>query len=81
MYGKNYDWRGARNVFDEMSEQDTICWTSVISALTRNDLFEEALGLFCEMGRRYGLCPDAFMVGTVLTACGNLGRLRQGKDK
>lgn len=80
MYGKNYDWRGACNVFDEMSEQDTICWTSVISALTRNDLFEEALGLFCEMGRRYGLCPDASTFGTVLTACGNLGRLRQGKE-
>lgn len=58
-----------------MSEQVTICWTPVVSVLTRYDLFEAALGLFCEMGRRrrHGLCPDAFTFGTVLTLMGTWG--------
>lgn len=29
MYGKIYDWRGVRNMFNEMSEHNIICWTSV----------------------------------------------------
>ncbi|XP_057487293.1 pentatricopeptide repeat-containing protein At1g03540-like [Actinidia eriantha] len=80
MYGRNYESGDARQVFDELLEPDAICWTSVISALTRNDSFEDALGFFYSMQRIYGLSPDEFTFGTVLTACGNLGWLRQGKE-
>ncbi|XAR55468.1 hypothetical protein NMG60_11035542 [Bertholletia excelsa] len=80
MYGRNLDSRSARELFEEMLIPDAICWTSVISALTRNDLFGEALEFFYSMQRIYGLLPDIFTFGTVLTACGNLGRLRQGKQ-
>ncbi|KAK3441028.1 hypothetical protein EUGRSUZ_B01284 [Eucalyptus grandis] len=54
MYGRNCCLNEARRVFDELPEPDAICWTSVISAYTRNDI--------------------------VLTACGNLGWLKQGKQ-
>ena len=80
MYGRNYESGDARQLFDELPEPDAICWTSVISAFTRNDLFEEALGFFYVMQRNHGLIPDEFTLGTVLTACGNLGRLKQGKE-
>lgn len=80
MYGRNYRSVDARRLFDEMSEPGAICWTSVISAFTRSDLFEEALGFFYLMQRNHGLLPDGFTFGTVLTACGNLGRLRQGRE-
>ncbi|XP_052177386.1 pentatricopeptide repeat-containing protein At1g03540 [Diospyros lotus] len=80
MYGRNYEPRKARQLFDELAEPDAICWTSVISAFTRNDLFGEALGFFYSMQRDYCLLPDGFTFGTVLTACGNLGRPRQGKE-
>ncbi|KAI8009103.1 Pentatricopeptide repeat-containing protein [Camellia lanceoleosa] len=80
MYGKNYESKDARQLFDELLEPDAICWTSVISALTRNDLFKKALGFFYLMQRKYGLSPDGFTFGTVLTACGNLGTLKQGKE-
>nr|XP_043608297.1 pentatricopeptide repeat-containing protein At1g03540 [Erigeron canadensis] len=80
MYGRNYVSCDARKLFDELPEPDSVCWTSVISALTRNDLFEDALGFFFCMMRRYRMCPDGFTFGTVLTACGNLGRLKQGKE-
>ncbi|XP_007043513.2 PREDICTED: pentatricopeptide repeat-containing protein At1g03540 [Theobroma cacao] len=79
-YGRNWQLKEACEIFDELPEPDAICWTSVISALTRNDLFEEALRFFYLMHRNHGLSPDGFTFGTVLTACGNLGRLRQGKQ-
>ncbi|KAL6136775.1 hypothetical protein ACLB2K_062070 [Fragaria x ananassa] len=80
MYGRNHRPGDARQLFDEMREPGAICWTSVISALTRSDLFREALGYFYLMQRCYGLFPDGFTFGTVLTACGNLERLRQGRQ-
>ncbi|KAL7000331.1 Pentatricopeptide repeat-containing protein [Sarracenia purpurea var. burkii] len=80
MYGRNSESNDAFQLFDELLEPDAICWTSVISAFTRNDLFGEALGFFYSMQRNHGLLPDEFTIGTVLTACGNLGRLRQGKE-
>lgn len=82
MYGRNYCSSEARKLFDELLVPDLICWTSVISALTRNDQFEEALEFFFMMQRihNHELKPDSFTFGTVLTACGNLGRLKQGKQ-
>lgn len=80
MYGRNYGVEDARRMFDELLEPDAICWTSVISAMTRNDLYEQALAFFYLMQRNHGLSPDGFTFGTVLTACGNLGRLKQGKE-
>ncbi|KAJ8556170.1 hypothetical protein K7X08_022928 [Anisodus acutangulus] len=80
MYGKNYDFSSALKLFDEMPKPDAVCWTSVISALTRNELHEEALRFFYTMHRRNGLLPDLFTFGSVLTALGNSGRSRQGRE-
>ncbi|KAI3812222.1 hypothetical protein L1987_16929 [Smallanthus sonchifolius] len=80
MYGRNYVSYDAQKLFDELLEPDSICWTSVISAFTRNDQFEEALVFFLSMPRKHQMSPDGFTFGTVLTACGNLGRLKQGKE-
>ncbi|XXG70489.1 hypothetical protein AAC387_Pa06g3245 [Persea americana] len=80
MYGRNFEVDDARKVFDEMLGPDGICWTSVISALTRCDQFDEALGFFYSMQKNCSLFADGFTFGTVLTACGNLGRLKQGKE-
>ncbi|XP_023646065.1 pentatricopeptide repeat-containing protein At1g03540 isoform X2 [Capsella rubella] len=80
MYGVNQEPVDARRVFDEMPEPDIICWTAVLSAFSKNDLYEEALGLFYAMHREKGLVPDGSTFGTVLTACGNLRRLKQGKE-
>lgn len=80
MYGRNHEVQDARRLFDEMLEPDAICWTSVIAAFTRNDLFEEALEFFYVMHRDHKLIPDGFTFGTVLTACANSNRLRQGKE-
>ncbi|KAI3698255.1 hypothetical protein L2E82_41643 [Cichorium intybus] len=54
--------------------------TSVISAFTKNDLFQEALVFFISMLRKNKMSPDSFTFGTILTACANLGKLKQGKS-
>ncbi|KAL2483258.1 Pentatricopeptide repeat-containing protein [Forsythia ovata] len=80
MYGRNHQPGDSLKVFEEMLEPDFICWTSVISALTRSDLYAEALQLFYFMHRHYGFSPDGYTFGSILTALGNLGRLKQGKE-
>lgn len=80
MYGKNLRPLDARKVFDEMSEPDSVCWTSMISAYTRTDFYAEALELFCRMLGTYGDCLDDFTFGSVLMALANLGRVEQGKE-
>ncbi|KAH7576878.1 hypothetical protein JRO89_XS01G0169700 [Xanthoceras sorbifolium] len=80
MYGRNCESKDARQLFDELPVPDTICWTSVISAFTRNDMYEEALEFFYLMQKQHGFLADEFTFGTVLTACGNLGKLKQGKE-
>ncbi|XP_015089503.1 pentatricopeptide repeat-containing protein At1g03540 [Solanum pennellii] len=80
MYGKNYASGDALKLFDELPEPDAVCWTSVISSLTRNELHEEALGFFYTMHKKNGLAPDLFTFGSVLTALGNSGRTRQGRQ-
>ncbi|XP_072966254.1 pentatricopeptide repeat-containing protein At1g03540-like [Typha angustifolia] len=81
-YGRNSASEDARRVFDELPEPDAICWTSIISAFTRNDRFQDAVAHFYLMNRRHPLesLPDGFTFGTVMTALGNLGRPRQGKQ-
>ncbi|KAL6513184.1 hypothetical protein OROGR_020670 [Orobanche gracilis] len=80
MYGSNSLPSDAHRMFDEMHEPDPICWTSVISAFTKNDLYEEALRFFYLMQRKYGFLPDQHTFGSILMACGNLGRSKQGKE-
>lgn len=80
MYGKNHNTKDAHQMFDELAEPDTVCWTSVVSAMTKNDSFETALILFRSMNQDVGFSGDEFTFGSVLTACGNLRRLRQGKQ-
>ncbi|KAI4369572.1 hypothetical protein MLD38_017997 [Melastoma candidum] len=82
MYGKQGCVDDAWGVFRELAydDKDVVCWTSMISAFTRNDYYEDALRLFCLMPRGGGLWPDNFTFGSILTACGNLGRLKQGKE-
>ncbi|KAK6142526.1 hypothetical protein DH2020_022874 [Rehmannia glutinosa] len=80
MYGRSCRPSDCRQLFDEMVEPDAVCCTSVISALTRCDLYQEALGMFHLMFRKYGFLPDWFTFGSAFTALGNLERLKQGKE-
>ncbi|XP_074317674.1 pentatricopeptide repeat-containing protein At1g03540 [Silene latifolia] len=80
MYGKCEQLMYVRHLFDQLPEPDAVCWSSVISCLTKNELYEEGLTYFYLMQRKHKLVPDEFTYGSILTACGNLGRLKQGKQ-
>ncbi|XP_051115049.1 pentatricopeptide repeat-containing protein At1g03540 [Andrographis paniculata] len=80
MYGRSSMPNECHQLFDEMPEPDDVCCTSVISALTRCDCYQQALGMFYLMSRKYGFWPDCFTFGSTLTALGNLERLKQGKE-
>ena len=80
MYGSNSSPQDALQMFDEIRSPDAICWTSAISALTRNDEFDAALATFFFVRRNHHLVADGFTYGSLLTALGNLRRLLQGKQ-
>ncbi|KAI3988196.1 hypothetical protein MKX01_011985, partial [Papaver californicum] len=77
MYGENAGSDDSRRVFDEMPEPDFVCLTTVILEFTRNDRYGEDLEFYYSMQSKYNLVADEFTFGTVLTACGNLGRVKQ----
>ncbi|KAF5206365.1 Pentatricopeptide repeat [Thalictrum thalictroides] len=69
----------SRRLFNEMPEKDSISWTAMVTGLTQNGLEREAINVFREM-RQENLALDQFTFGSVLTACGGLLALEQGKQ-
>ena len=69
----------SRHLFYDMRERDSISWTTMIAGYTQNGLYEEAVDLFREM-RLENLEMDQYTFGSVLTACGGLMALQEGKQ-
>lgn len=69
----------ASKLFLSMSEKDSISWTTVITGLTQNGLDSEAVDCFRSM-RLNGFSADQFTFGSILTACGGLLALQEGKQ-
>lgn len=69
----------SKRLFGEMRERDSISWTTMVTGLTQVGLEMEALGFFREM-RSAGVAIDQYTFGSVLTACGGLPALREGKQ-
>ncbi|CAN4124673.1 unnamed protein product [Withania somnifera] len=71
--------RESRSLFQNMPERDLISWTTMITGLTQNGLDKEAPVLFRRM-RLEGLPIDQFTFGSILTACGGLQAIEEGKQ-
>ncbi|XP_031121716.1 putative pentatricopeptide repeat-containing protein At1g68930 [Ipomoea triloba] len=69
----------AERLFMCLPERDSISWTTMITGLTQNGLDIKALEIFREM-RLEGLAIDQFTFGSILTACGSLLALEEGKQ-
>ncbi|KAJ8755576.1 hypothetical protein K2173_022155 [Erythroxylum novogranatense] len=78
MYSKCAQIGDARKVFDEIHGTNLVCWTSMIVGYARMDLFKEAIELFREM-QHVGVRADAPLVACIISVCGHLGALDQGK--
>lgn len=69
----------SKMLFHNMKEKDSISWTTMITGLTQNGLEGEAIAFFREMGSK-GLEIDQFTYGSVLTACGSLLAVDEGRQ-
>lgn len=71
--------KDSKRLFHGMKERDSISWTTMITGLIQNGLEAEAMDLFRDM-RQEGMAMDQYTFGSVLTACGGLMALKEGKE-
>ncbi|PRQ30138.1 putative tetratricopeptide-like helical domain, DYW domain-containing protein [Rosa chinensis] len=69
----------SRGVFELFEECDLVSWNTMISSLSQNDRFVEALEFFRLMILE-GIRPDGVTVASVLPACSHLEMLEAGKE-
>ncbi|KAG9147111.1 hypothetical protein Leryth_005340 [Lithospermum erythrorhizon] len=68
----------SRKVFDEMSDRDLVCWTTMITAYERGGMATEALRLFWNM-QQERFFMDGVIAISVASAIGQLGYGRNAK--
>lgn len=78
VYAKCGEMESAQDVFNEIEGRNVVSWTSLIAGYVQNDCSEEGLCLFNRM-RESLLGGNQFTVGSLVTGCGKLGALHQGK--
>ncbi|MED6119294.1 hypothetical protein PIB30_010536 [Stylosanthes scabra] len=78
VYAKSGDLDAAKKVFDEMSRRDIASWNVMISGLAQGSWPNEAMDLFNRM-KEEGWKPDEVTVLGALSACSQLGAVRQGE--
>ncbi|KAG4116375.1 hypothetical protein ERO13_D12G165700v2 [Gossypium hirsutum] len=78
MYAKCRQIKCARKVFGEILYRNVVSWTSMLAGYVQNNCSKEALVLFNRM-REAMVESNQFTLGSLVTACGKLGALHQGK--
>ncbi|KAJ4981404.1 hypothetical protein NE237_032241 [Protea cynaroides] len=68
MYSKLGKVDAARVVFDQMHQRNEASWNTMISGYVREGLYQEAIGLFCEM-QDEGIYINEFVLASLITAC------------
>ncbi|XP_049393724.1 pentatricopeptide repeat-containing protein At5g16860 [Solanum stenotomum] len=79
MYSKSGDVDAARLVFDNMSQRNTVSWTSLMTGYGMHGRGEEALQVFNVM-RGEGLPIDGVTFLVVLYACSHSGMVDKGMN-
>ncbi|KAM2308147.1 hypothetical protein COP1_030299 [Malus domestica] len=70
----------AKLVFQSIENPSSISlWNGLMTAYTKNFMFNEALELFGSLLRYPYLCPDSYTYPSVLKGCGALGEVSLGK--
>ncbi|QCE13214.1 pentatricopeptide repeat-containing protein At3g57430, chloroplastic [Vigna unguiculata] len=79
MYARLGRVSDAKALFDVFDGKDIVSWNTIISSLSQNDRFEEAL-MYMYLMIVDGVRPDGVTLASVLPACSQLERLRIGKE-
>ncbi|KAJ1412886.1 Tetratricopeptide-like helical domain superfamily [Sesbania bispinosa] len=69
----------ARLLFDGLEVKTTVTWTTIIAGYTKQGRSEVSLKLFNQM-REGDVCPDKYVLSSVLSACSMLEFLQGGKQ-
>ncbi|KAF8377115.1 hypothetical protein HHK36_030488 [Tetracentron sinense] len=78
VYAKAGDLDCAEQLFDEMGLRDVATWNALIAGLAQGSRPRDALALFSRM-RLEGFKPNEVTVLGALSACSQLGALREGE--
>lgn len=79
LYVKCSKVQTGRIIFDHMAVKNIISWTTMMAGYMKNSYDWEAMRLFSEM-TRLSWKPDGFACTSVLTSCGSLKALKQGRQ-
>ncbi|KAL5098052.1 hypothetical protein RYX36_002379 [Vicia faba] len=79
MYAKLGRIHEAKALFDVFDDKDLVSWNTIISSLSQNDRFEEAL-LYLHAMLQRGIWPDGVTLASALPACSHLEMLSWGKE-
>ncbi|XP_020207849.1 putative pentatricopeptide repeat-containing protein At1g68930 [Cajanus cajan] len=77
MYCKCKSIKSAETVFRKMTSKNVVSWTAMLVGYGQNGYSEEAVKIFCDM-QKYGIRPDDFTLGSVISSCANLASLEEG---
>lgn len=77
MYCKCKSIKSAEAVFKRMACKNVVSWTAMVVGYGQNGYSEEAVKVFCDM-QKYGIKPDDFTLGSVISSCANLASLEEG---
>ncbi|CAI0448818.1 unnamed protein product [Linum tenue] len=69
----------AARIFNLLEAKDNITWNSMLAGFIQNGLFAEALQCFHDF-QDSGLTPDVVSLTSIITACGRLGCVLNGKE-
>ncbi|KAH7432577.1 hypothetical protein KP509_07G028700 [Ceratopteris richardii] len=72
MYAKSGDFAKAQQVLDELSDQNFVCWNTLIAGYAQHGQAEQALKCFEQMQQK-GISPDAVTLLSILKACSSVG--------
>ncbi|XP_028754063.1 pentatricopeptide repeat-containing protein At4g31070, mitochondrial-like [Neltuma alba] len=78
MYAKCGCFHGSHKIFQEMPKQDSLSWSTLVSAYGLHGCGEEALKLFYDMKDK-GVKPDSICFLAILSACNHSGLVAEGK--
>lgn len=80
MYSKCGSIENARQVFDKISQRDSVLWTAMVAGYAQNGCASEALMIFRQMQAEAGVKPSQAGIVSALPACSHLSVLQHGKE-
>ncbi|KAK9105423.1 hypothetical protein Scep_022267 [Stephania cephalantha] len=78
-YAKCHKVKMSKKLFNQMDVKNVVSWTTMIAGFMQNSCDWEAMRHFFEMSR-LGWRPDSFTCTSILTSCGSLRALEQGRQ-